>query len=470
MFDETVSVFHPNFKPKKNPDVNEIKQSGTIFNKTPKKSQAKKNTMTVDAKPTINEPKIETPSGTKATYLGTELKTTQPKSLDDFLSSPTPNVFGTRDVVAETMKKNGYKKKSPQFDWSVQPKKNEYQWRPKYEPKEIESQSGPRFEAKQSEPEQERDSFMDWTGKQIMRGISNFNDDWASLLNWVLPTELIFKDKDPFVWLDNYYSGLKDYYTEEAERSSLSRGKGWNTAGDILSTAVEFIPDLAITLMSGGSSLAGKGLQAASLGSKVAGRGKLFKEIGEEIVDYAKKNPQDVISYLKYVSDAYGSAKERGATDWEAALSGVVKSAANVGLDTLNLPDSKNGEVVDIIFESAKDSVNGVINRGTDKLIFDEDMKMFSLGDEDAVFNLSDLGNDFYDGVSSEIISEAVNAFNDLHNTSKEKEYKQYEENLRKYGKEYADYMHKTKWQDKIRAMTDEEFDEYIKRIAEVAN
>ena len=442
MFDETVSVFHPNFKPKKNPDVNEIKQSGTIFNKTPKKSQAKKNTMTVDAKPTINEPKIETPSGTKATYLGTDLKITQPKSLDDFVSSPTPNIFGTRDVVAEIMEKNGYKKKTPQFDWSVQPKKNEYQWRPKYEPKESESQLGPRFEAKQSEPEIERDSFGDWTGKQMMRGVSNFNDGWASLLNWVLPTELIFKEKDPFAWLDNYYSGLKDYYTEEAERSSRSRGKGWNTAGDILSTAVEFIPDLAFAVMSGGSSLAGKGLQAASLGSKVAGRSKAFKEIGEEFLDYVKKNPQEVMSYIADVGSEYDSAKESGASDWEAVLSSALKSAANIGLDAVNLPDGQNGELVDIFFDSAKDTVKGGVNKGIDKLILDDDKEAHSTDDEDAVFNLSDIWNDFYEGLSSNVISNIIDTLPDSYKRVKET----------------------------TKQMTDEEFDEYIKSILETGN
>lgn len=442
MFDETVSVFHPNFKPKENPELDDFKQSGTIFDKTPKKDQAKKNTMPVDVKPVKNEPKIETSSGTKATHLGANLKTTQPKSFDDFLSASTPNVFGTRDVVAETMEKNGYKKKSPQFDWSVQPKKNEYQWRPKYEPKEIESQSGPRFEAKQSEPEKERDSFGDWTGKQIMRGVSNFNDGWASLLNWVLPTELIFKEKDPFVRLDNYYSGLKDYYTEEAERSSKSRGKSWNAAGDILSTAVEFIPDLSFAVMSGGSSLAGKGLQAASLGSKVAGRSKPIKEIGEEIFDYIKENPQVVSSYLADVGSEYDSAKENGATDLEAGISAAVKSAANIGLDSANLSYNKFGKLGDMFFDAAKDSVKGIVNKGTDKLIFDDDKEMFSSSDEDAVFNLSDLGNDFYEGVLSNVISEMIDALPDSYRTAKEK----------------------------VKQMTDEEFDKYIKNILEMDN
>ena len=441
--------YNPNSEYEKKLKESGIKKKDTIFDTMSPSAQAKRtiqnvaeknnNTMGVDIKSVKNQPKAETLPDNNAIQLGTKVNTTSSNSVDDFLSSSTSNIFGAQDSFSELLKEKGYENQFKPIDWSVKPKKNEYQWRPKYEPKEIESQSGPRFEAKQSEPEIEKDSTGLWFLKQAWRGVANANDNWATELNYMMPTESYFREKDPFVWVDNYYSGINNYVSQEAEKSSLSRGKGWDTAGDVISGLVSFVPDLSLALMTRGRSMVGKGLPSIISGSKVVGPGA---SIIKEIFDYAKENPQNVISYIKDLNDAYGSAKEQGATDFEAALSSAAKSAANIGLDAINLPDGQNGELVDIIFDVAKDIDKGVINKGIDKLILDDDKEVLSTDDEDAVFNQSNIGSDFLESISSSIISNIIDSLPDSYKISNQK----------------------------AKQMTDEEFDDYIKNILEMGN
>ena len=239
-----------------------------------------------------------------------------------------------------------------------------------------------------------KDNFGSWLGKNVMSGISSFNKNVFATLDFVLPTDFLGR-YDFLHNLNNYYEKINTNYATKAQQSSLSRGKGWKTAGDIVSASVAATPDAILAFMSSGTSLAGSG---ADVLNASAGNSSAIKSLGQSVKNMMKK-PAYWTSVLQTLGSDYEEAKARGASDLVASSAAILTTALNAGIEVdggiEKLPDNlkKNGvngvmEWVKSSLEEGKEEVlQGMTTNAIAKLMYDKGAPLVSTSDDIAVIN-----------------------------------------------------------------------------------
>lgn len=250
------------------------------------------------------------------------------------------------------------------------------------------------------EKQKKKDNFFQWAGKQFMGGLSQFNKNLTSTLDYFMPTDFLGK-YDPFKNLDNYYTGLRDEYVTAANESSKALGGGWVTAGELLQGAVTAAPDMVLAYMTAGGSVGAsagtKSLQTASALGNAAVKGTVKSTVAS-VVNTTMKNPTYWSSFLQTVGTDYEEAKANGANEFVATSSAMLTSLLNAGVETGGmqaLPGKvKRGgkqAVIDWVKSSLEEGqeevVQSIITQSVAKLMYDKDKEVLSLTDENAILN-----------------------------------------------------------------------------------
>ena len=214
-----------------------------------------------------------------------------------------------------------------------------------------------------------------------------------------------------FGWENNPFSNFAEatkatqaanraYYDKNVEKA----GKVVQTVDTLGTALVEALPQLALAYMTGGSNIASgtlakggtmlAGTEAAQAASKLPGAIKTAQSVANGL----KSNPQFWASFVDTTGRAYNNAKEDGADDWKATMyavsTGLINSAIEVGGGIQKLPTElqKGGKPLMQWLDSAVDEgkeevVQGIVERGMQALVYGKDNPLFSLTDENAVFN-----------------------------------------------------------------------------------
>ena len=263
------------------------------------------------------------------------------------------------------------------------------------------------YRAKENIKEANRkDSFGKWLGKQAMAGVDAFNKGIAATADFILPTEILGKY--------DFVSNINDYYNKSynnrvsaAQRSSASRGKGWKTAGDLVSGTIAALPNAGISLMTAGLSGAANGISslgtAASSASKFGNTANAVKDTVKTMV----KNPMYWTSAAQTLGTDYEEAKERGANDLIATAAAIITTALNAGIEVgggiETLPQNiKSGgrkailEWVKSAFEEGGEEVlQSITSNAAAKLLYDRSAPIYSTKEDTAVINPIALAKDF---------------------------------------------------------------------------
>ena len=256
--------------------------------------------------------------------------------------------------------------------------------------------------------EDKKDGFWSWLGKQAMSGITQFDKGLVSTLDFILPTEFLGK-YDYISKLNDYYSNLNNHYGTEAQKSSESRGKGWKTAGDILSATVAAAPNAILAFATSGASLGATG--ASTMASGASNAGTVVSAL-KNTVNTMAKNPLYWSSLIQTLGNDYEEAKERGANDFVAASTAILTSALNAGIEVgggiEELPKrlKKGGAsgIYDFVKSSFEEGGEEVLQSITTNamagLMYDHDAPILSFTDDNAVINPPKLAKEFGMGVA----------------------------------------------------------------------
>ena len=255
----------------------------------------------------------------------------------------------------------------------------------------------------------QKDSFGSWLGKQAMSGIGQFNKGVTATLDFILPTEFLGR-YDYISKLNDYYGDIADYQSIEAQRSSASRGKGWKTAGDIVSGSVAALPNAILAYMSAGTSLGASG--ATTLSSGVSATTGTVTSSLKQVVNNMMKNPSYWTSAMRTLGTDYEEAKERGANEFIAATTAIITTALNAGIEVgggiEQLPNElkKGGKnavyswVKSSFEEGGEEVLQKITTNAVAKMMYDHDAPIYSTTDENAVINPISLAKDFGMGVA----------------------------------------------------------------------
>lgn len=266
------------------------------------------------------------------------------------------------------------------------------------------SRSGQKREnLKKYAEEKKPDSFVSWLGKNAMNGLSQFNKQAISTLDYILPTEFLGK-YDFISKANDYYKKESERYADEAQKSSVSRGKGWTTGGELVSGTVNALPNAIMAFMSAGASLGASA--APTLTNTAAASSSILSKIGQSAKEMVQ-NPSYWTSVLQTLGTDYEDAKERGADDFTAATTAILTTALNAGIEVgggtevlpKKLKEGSKNAVLDWVKSSLEEGgeevVQGITTNAMAKLMYDRNAPIFSTTDENAVVNPVNLSKEF---------------------------------------------------------------------------
>ena len=266
------------------------------------------------------------------------------------------------------------------------------------------SRSGQKREnLKKYAEEKKPDSFVSWLGKNAMNGLSQFNKQAISTLDYILPTEFLGK-YDFISKANDYYKKESERYADEAQKSSVSRGKGWTTGGELVSGTVNALPNAIMAFMSAGASLGASA--APTLTNTAATSSSMLSKIGQSAKEMVQ-NPSYWTSVLQTLGTDYEDAKERGANDFTAAATAILTTALNAGIEVgggtevlpKKLKEGSKNAVLDWVKSSLEEGgeeiVQGITTNAMAKLMYDRNAPIFSTTDENAVVNPVNLSKEF---------------------------------------------------------------------------
>ena len=244
--------------------------------------------------------------------------------------------------------------------------------------KSSENQSEESAEMKEDKSEP---SFFKWIGSSIInRGFANFDN---AIKQTILSIEDILGDDNPIV------KGSKGFFTKTNEAISKITGIDYDPKKHNLSTSLE------------------KGIQDVEKGDAI---GKQKGPVYDKIDDYASMAVSEIVplvstallgkpvgtavNLVRMFGPSYYEAKEEGATNGEAAITALINSTGGTIIEMaggpeklLNSPKTIVKWLKSAVEEGGEEVVQDVLDNTIRKVVYDEDRKIFSTEDEDAIIN-----------------------------------------------------------------------------------
>ncbi|MGN0162833.1 MAG: hypothetical protein ACI4EA_04520, partial [Candidatus Ornithomonoglobus sp.] len=281
--------------------------------------------------------------------------------------------------------------------------------------------------------------FLSWLGKAGMDGINQFNSSLFKAIDFIVP-DVFGKNNqyDPIKKASNYYSSTYEKGHEGMLQASASRGKGWTTAAQLVSGTINQIPQALLAIMTAGIGEAtalgtsGAGALSAAAEADIISSGSASaKTLGKYTTAAAQamlKNPQFWTSFMTTAGDEYEDTvnsmieqkqkktnnknaaldtKEQLAASCTALMSALINSGIEIGGGIEQLPkklvNAEKGTVKNTIKdwvlssldEGKEEVVQGIISQGMQKLVSNNDNKLVSLTDDNAVISGSRAAQEF---------------------------------------------------------------------------
>lgn len=264
---------------------------------------------------------------------------------------------------------------------------------------------------KQYEEEEPQDRPVGETIFNVIgRGAGQFNSGVASTVDFLanlLPrAEGALFDADPEGTLTGRMlkpitdatGALKDYTKnataaiDQRVQEATKDSKASQVAANIGSGVISAVPNAALALMTAGGSAAGQ------LAPQAAG----LADTARTAVTTMLQNPMYWTSAAQTLGTSYDEAVADGATETEAILAATLSTAFNAAVEVGGGVETLPSEIRNVdmstaqkalewlksaLEEGGEEFVQGILERLTNKAVFDEEKPYFSMTDENAVFN-----------------------------------------------------------------------------------
>lgn len=195
--------------------------------------------------------------------------------------------------------------------------------------------------------------------------------------------------------------GLQQKYAENTAKGGQYAEKGEN----LLASAVEALPSLAIAFASGGTSAAAK---AGTLAAQTAAKSSpALVQTLKNVAAARAKDPNYLSSAAQIFSHSYNDAKEEGVDDKRAALyaigNALLGSEIEISGGIQNLPGKVASQtawrtLVNTMLDEGKEEVlQGIIDRTLQNAVYDADNPYFGVN-ENAIFDPGTAAEEFAGG------------------------------------------------------------------------
>jgi hypothetical protein len=232
-------------------------------------------------------------------------------------------------------------------------------------------------------------------------GIYSALEGGANVLDSVIPDNPLSKGIHNLYRADQAGQQMTEQKLQEAQVGRGDAFKAYQTVGQGVGQAV---PSAALALATGGAS-------AITQLPATAGSVGLTATVRSSLASMGK-NPLFKLSFVQNYGNAYSTAKNSGATEDEAQLSAIIIGLVNSGIELTGgletLPAAlKSGNasavkewVKSALSEGKEEVVQGVIERLTNKMVYQKDAPLVSTTDPTAPFNPVTAAKEYAGGVA----------------------------------------------------------------------
>jgi hypothetical protein len=232
-------------------------------------------------------------------------------------------------------------------------------------------------------------------------GIYSALEAGANALDSVIPENILSKGIHKLYKADQAGQQTTEQKLQEAQVGRGDAFKAYQTLGQGVGQAA---PNAVLALATGGASV-------ATQLPEIAGSAGLTTAVRSSLTTIGK-NPLFKLSFVQNYGNAYSNAKNSGATEDEAQLTAIIIGLVNSGIELTGgletLPAAlKSGNastikkwVTSALSEGKEEVVQGVIERLTNKMVYDKDAPLASLTDPNAVFNPVTAAKEYGGGVT----------------------------------------------------------------------
>ena len=230
---------------------------------------------------------------------------------------------------------------------------------------------------------------------------TRISDKYADYLKGTGEYWLIAENEDPFSeyaqMVNEVSARNQEEYQKQLEYQKLisnGSGKGWETAGSFITSAVGALPYAGLALMTGGASLGGE--IGAQLAPQTTG---IISKVANTFINYGK-DPQYWLSFAQEAGNTYKEALDAGADQNVATLTatlvGLINGAIELGLGGDNagiqdLPERllNKGKgtrkaiqewIESAVSEGKEEILQGVISNLAEKIAYNKDKKWIGEG------------------------------------------------------------------------------------------
>jgi hypothetical protein len=231
-------------------------------------------------------------------------------------------------------------------------------------------------------------------------GIYSALEGGANALDSIIPNNFISSGIHKLYKADQAGQQISEQKLKEAQVGRGDAFKAYQTLGQGVGQA---LPNAVLALATGGAS-------AATQLPEIAGSAGLTTTIRSSLTTIGK-NPLFKLSFVQNYGNAYSTAKNSGATEDEAQLTAIIIGLVNSGIELTGgietLPAAlRSGKesvirewVTSALSEGKEEVVQGVIERMTNKMVYQKDAPLASTTDPNAVFNPVTAAKEFGGGV-----------------------------------------------------------------------
>jgi hypothetical protein len=232
-------------------------------------------------------------------------------------------------------------------------------------------------------------------------GIYSALEAGANALDSVIPENILSKGIHKLYKADQAGQQTTEQKLQEAQVGRGDAFKAYQTLGQGVGQAA---PNAVLALATGGASV-------ATQLPEIAGSAGLTTAVRSSLTTIGK-NPLFKLSFVQNYGNAYSNAKNSGATEDEAQLTAIIIGLVNSGIELTGgletLPAAlKSGNastikkwVTSALSEGKEEVVQGVIERLTNKMVYQKDAPLASLTDPNAVFNPVTAAKEYGGGVT----------------------------------------------------------------------
>lgn len=213
--------------------------------------------------------------------------------------------------------------------------------------------------------------FAKWIKDNTIAGVTGASSALTKTADLILPDFLTPKPLQDYL---NWNANYADEQKAKATETNSKGGTASNIVGEIYQAGVQMIPSAVAALASGGSSTAS---QIGQAGSSIAS---------------LLQSPAFWTSFAQTAGSEYHNAKENGANELQASLTGMTSGAVGGAIERMGGIDTLLGNKAQGVLRTAaeeageevlQDITSGLIN----KAAYDTGREWFGTGDSDAVIN-----------------------------------------------------------------------------------